>query len=339
MVLSRFFKKDPATLAQRGDKCLRNGDYARALQEFSTALELLGPDGDAGPTADVCRSGREQALNALAELNLEEAAHHFRTGNSAKGVEHLELARSQATDEAILGRIQALSASASAESPTPLPSAPKAGHSCKGCGSHDHGHHHGEEVDDSQFAGDRFELLAAALPDDLPQRYRDMGDEFAHAYVLADEERFDEALPILGAIPGAFDNDIVLYEMAVIYHRQGRLEECESLFRRVLAINPLNPLGNLAYFHLLADLGRYQEGVQHLEGMLSRGVMTDQATFMLADLNMAMGQEEEGARLFASLLSTRLASEAAKRLLPVLQKQGRENEAKQLAKQYLKGCC
>jgi tetratricopeptide (TPR) repeat protein len=279
----------------------------------------------------------EQAMNALAEANLEEASHHFRTGNTAKGREHLELARSQARDEAILSRIESL-ATAAPEAPAP-PAASKGGHSCSGCGTHDHGHDQPEEVDDSHFAGDRFELLAAALPGDLPQRYRDMGDDFARAYVLADEERFAEALPILGALPGAFDNDIVLYEMAVIFHRQGRMEECESLFRRVLAINPLNPLGNLAFFHLLADLGRYQEGVAHLEGMLARGVLTDQATFMLADLKMAMGMEEEGANLFASLLTTRLASEAAKRLVPVLQKQGREKEAKQLAKQYLKGCC
>jgi tetratricopeptide (TPR) repeat protein len=348
MFLSRFFKKDPDTLVQRGEKALSSGDCSRAHHEFSSALELLGGAAASGPLAERCRSGMSRAMNALAEMNIEEAGHQLRAGNHDKAMDHLELARSQATDEVILARIAELSASSAAQAPAPA-HGKKKGHSCGGCGSHDHGHHHKhhhghghgheEEVDDSHFAGDRFELLVAALPDDLPQRYRDQGEEFARAYVLADEERYAEALPILGSLPGAFDNDVVLYEIAVIYHRQGRIEESEALFRRVLSLNPMNSLGNLALFHLLADLGRYQEGAAHLEGMLARGVMKEQTTFMLGDLKMAMGQEEEGAALLGSLLSTPLAKESAKRLVPYLQEQGRDNEAKQLAKQHLKGCC
>jgi tetratricopeptide (TPR) repeat protein len=337
MVFSRFFKKDPAALAEKGEKCLRNGDYSRAAQEFTAALEMAGCE-DAGPISQQCRAGIDRAMNALAEMNLEEARHHLRMGNSAKAAEHLELARSQSTDEALTARIDTVQ-SASPAPANPQPAAAAKAHSCSGCGTHDHGAGQQDEVMDDHFTGDRFELLADALPGDLPQRYRDMGEDFARAYVLSDEERFSEALAILSAMPGAFDNDIVLYEMAVIYHRQGRIEECESLFRRVLSLNPLNPLGNLAFFHLIADLGRYQEGVAHLEGMIARDVLTDQATFMLADLKQAMGNEEEAVQLFASVLKTRLASEAAKRLVPLLQKQGREQEAKQLAKQYLKGCC
>lgn len=337
MVFSRFFKKDPATLTEKGEKCLRNGDYARAAQEFTAALEMLGSE-DASPIGEQCRAGIDRAQNALAAMNLEEARHHLRTGNAAKAAEHIELARSQSTDPALTAEINTIQ-SAPPVPASPQPAADVKAHSCSGCGTHDHGRHQSDEVDDGQFTGDRFELLTDALPGDLPQRYRDMGEDFARAYVLSDEERFSDALPILSAIPGAFDNDIILYEMAVIYHRQGRIEECEALFRRVLNLNPTNPLGNLAFFHLIADLGRYQEGVAHLEGMIARDVLTDQATFMLADLKQAMGNEEEAMQLFASVLKTRLASEAAKRLVPLLQKQGRDQEAKQLAKQYLKGCC
>jgi hypothetical protein len=43
--------------------------------------------------------------------------------------------------------------------------------------------------------------------------------------------------------------------------------------------------------------------------------------------------------MLGTLLSTPLAKEAAKRLVPYLQKQGMDKEAKHLAKQHLKGCC
>jgi tetratricopeptide (TPR) repeat protein len=336
MVFSRFFKKDPATLLEKGQRLLQRDDFAHAALEFKAALELLG-DQSESPLQDKCRQGMQTALNALAEVNLSEARHLLQLGNRAKALEHLELAISQASDEGLRARVEELRAGSLPEAAV-ASAAPAEGHSCSGCGTHDHGHDE-EMPDEEGFTGDRFELLVSALQGDLPQRYRAMGEEFAQAYLLADQGRYDEALPILGRVPGAFDNDIVLYEMAVIYHHQGKVDESESLFRRVLSLNPLNPSGNLALFHLLADKGRLQEAVNHLQQMIHRGVLVEQARFMLGDLLLATGHEEEGMKLLGGLLSTPFAKESAKLMVPVLQRQGRAQEAKQLAKQYLKGCC
>jgi predicted negative regulator of RcsB-dependent stress response len=60
---------------------------------------------------------------------------------------------------------------------------------------------------------------------------------------------------------------------------------------------------------------------------------------MLGDLLLATGHEEDAMKLLAGLLSTPFAKESAKLMVPVLQRQGRAQEAKHLAKQYLKGCC
>ena len=339
MFFSKFFKKDAESLLQKGEKFLASHDFSHAIHAFQDATALLqkeNPD-DSGKLMRAER-GLMEALNALALLNLQEAEHLIQSGNMGKAEEHIELALNQTNDKSVQDkaatlRVQLVQA--------PVPAKKKAaGHSCSGCGSHDHGDTPpATDIHEMSFAGDRFELLTGSLPGDLPERYTTLGDEFAKAYMLSDKEESDKALEIFRSLPDAENNDIILYEMGVICHRQNNPRECEALFKKSLTLNPSNPLTNLGLFHLLADSGRLPEAAKLLESMISLDVLTLQAKLFLGDVKAAMGQESDALDLYSELLKTTFAKEAAKRVVPLLQRAGREEEATFVAKQHLKGCC
>jgi tetratricopeptide (TPR) repeat protein len=340
MFFSRFFKKDADSLIQKGDKLLASHDFSHAVHAFEDALAFMqneNPDSDKVARA---KQGLREALNSLALLNLQEAEHQIQLGNMDKAEEHIELALHQTEDTSMQEKALKLRAQA-AQAPTPAPiEKTSAGHSCSGCGSHNHEHTPPDSDDpDMHFAGDRFELLTAALPGDLPKRYTSLGDEFAKAYILSDENQNDQAFEVLRSVPGAENNDIILYEMGVIRHRQNNLRECEALFKKSLAVNQTNPLTNLGYFHLLADSGRLPEAASLLEAMIAMDVLKLQAQLFLGDVKAAMGQENDALEIYSELLKTSIAKEAAKRVVPLLQRSGREQEAAFVAKQHLKGCC
>lgn len=341
MFFSRFFKKDAETLLQKGEKLLASHDFSHAAHTFEDALVTIKnecPD-DTGKITRV-KQGLIDARNALALLNVQEAEHQIQLGNMEKAEEHLDLAISQTEDKTLHEKAAALRIQA-AQAQAQIPAKKTAsGHSCSGCGSHDHGNNQSEANDpDLHFAGDRFELLTSSLPGDLPQRYTSMGDEFVKAYMMSDENLDEEALKTFRSLPGCEENDIILYEMAVLYHRQNNLRECENLFKKSLTVNPTNPVTNLGFFHLLADAGRLPEAATHLESMIALDVLTLQAQLFLGDVKAGMGQGSAALDIYSELLQTPFAKEAAKRVVPLLQAAGREQEAAFVAKQHLKGCC
>ena len=61
---------------------------------------------------------------------------------------------------------------------------------------------------------------------------------------------------------------------------------------------------------------------------------------MLGELHELSGDEPRAVELWSQALEIpSVAKSAAERLVPILDRQGRKDEVKYLAKKYLKGCC
>jgi len=74
--------------------------------------------------------------------------------------------------------------------------------------------------------------------------------------------------------------------------------------------------------------------------MISTGLIPDQARLMLGDVYLLLQDGKRAEECFSQLLSAPgVARQAAERLIPMLEKQGRSEEAAYLAKKFAKGCC
>ena len=92
--------------------------------------------------------------------------------------------------------------------------------------------------------------------------------------------------------------------------------------------------------HLYSETGRMEEALQLLERMVASDVMPEQATLMQGDLYAALHDESRAVESYSKLLAApKFAKESAERIIPILQSQGRDEEAKFLFKKYAKGCC
>ena len=341
-----FAKKDHRYYLTQAGKYLAAERYADARIDFEEALKRC--PADAEEEQRQIREGLNSAGNRLGELNLREAEHALRLGDLGKARDHFILAGELAVDAAIKSRAgEGLQGLAHASATVQKPAAP----------AH-HGHHHGgsscgsckdtgsQALDEEQSSVDHlskeelFTLLTQPLPGDLPQRYAALGPDFANAYLAIHDGKDNEAFPVLQKMLLSAENDIVIYELALIMFRNGQIHECEKLLNRALSANAANPTCYVAKIHLLAGQNRFPEALTAANHMVEQGIIPDQAQFMLGDLHQASGDEEAAFEAWSKALEIpSVAKSAAERLVPMLDARGRKEEAKFLRKKYLKGCC
>ncbi|HEY5513458.1 MAG TPA: hypothetical protein VIK40_07430 [Geomonas sp.] len=345
MFFSKLFKKKDHHhyLAQAG-KHLAAERYADARCDLIEALSCC--PAQAPEDARRIKEGLSQAGNRLGELNLEEGGHALNAGDAKKAFDHFTLARELADDPKLRARAEeGLNKLHDPESaPVATEAASHGAHGGSSCGScKDAGSHGGAEAEVPQSnlsEEDRFFLLVQPLPGELSGRYAALGKEFARAYLLIHDGNDAEAFPILKEMLLSGENDIVIYELALIMYRSGNVHECEKLLNRSLAINPANSTSYLALVHLMAEARRIPEAIALLGRMMELGILTDQAQFMLGELHEAAGDQALALEAWSLALEIpSVARPAAERLIPLLTEQGRAEEAKYLAKRYLKGCC
>ena len=346
MFFGKLFKKNHSHYLTQAGKHLAAERFADARFDFLEALKRC--PGDAVSDEREIRAGLNAAGDSLGLLNLQEGEHALQAVDLVKAFDHFTLAGELAVDEKIKVAARAKLASlqqSSAAAPIPSqgPSAHKAhgGSSCASCkdaGSHQPAEQN--QPDSNLSEEDRFFLMIQPLQGDLAARYAALGEKFATAYLLVHDGNDTDALPILREILTSGDNDIVIYEVALIMYRAGQLHECEALLNRSLSINPGNSMSYLALVQLRAETGRYAEAIATVDLMMGLGIMPDQGQLMLGELQEAAGNEAAAFEAFtAALALPAVARSAAERLIPMLDKQGRLDEAKFLAKRYLKGCC
>jgi len=339
MFFKNLFRKDPATLIAKGEKLLAAGRYADARLELMDALARLESDAIEAPeTLAGVRSMIAQAGNRLAEMNLEEAKAAVRAGELTKAEDYVNLALTLSDDLSLQEQARTMLSSFVATMPP---------QSAKASGSHCGGCHTGsgqtatspEDSDALLSEDDQFELLVRPLPGSLPERYLGLGKEFAYGYVAAHSGDIATARATFQRLLQGGDNDIVLYELALLHHHEGNMAQCEALLRRALAVNGDNPLCNLSIVQLLTGSGRFDEAVPLLTHMVERNILPDEATMFLAEISRVKGEDEQAIDCYTRLLNGPLKRDAAGRLVQLLEKQGRNDEAAYVTKTYLKGCC
>jgi tetratricopeptide (TPR) repeat protein len=344
-----FFKnlfggKDARSILDKGNRLLAEERYAEARGCYSDALERLGADD--GSLRDEITTGLREAGDALAEVNLEEAERYLIDGDALKALDHLELAREFAVAPEVSLRVDGLSRRLAATATNPhSPDSPEKDASCTSCAG---GSCNPEETlfeppsaasDGHLSPEERFELMTAALPEDLPRRYRAMGARFAEAYLLAHDGDDDSAAGILESITIPASQDIIFYERAVIRHRQGDARECETLLRQAYRANERNPLCCLALVDLYVGTDRPEVALALLDTMIAMELLPAQALMTKGDIQEHLGLDGQALDSYAILLESPYKKDAATKIIPILEKLGRSDEARQLFTQYVKGCC
>jgi tetratricopeptide (TPR) repeat protein len=345
MFFSKLFKKDKdhQYYLSQGEKHLAAERFADARIEFLEAQSRC--PSDCADALQAIGAGLAEASNQLARLNLEEGEHAFNSGDLAKAFDHYNLARELAADPAI--KAQASAGIKRLDDPQPIAAPVKAAakaqaHGGSSCGSCSTGHQSApvEEQASDVHDDDRFFLLVQPLPGDLPSRYLTLGEKFTTAYLHIHEGNDAAAFPLLQEMLLSCENDIVIYELALIMYRGGKAHECEKLLNRALSLNATNAAVYLALVHLKAETGQIAEAIVVVHRMLELAILPDQAQYLLGDLLEASGDHAAALDAFNRALEfPSMAKSAAERMMPLLANQGREAEAKYLAKRYLKGCC
>jgi predicted Zn-dependent protease len=178
------------------------------------------------------------------------------------------------------------------------------------------------------------------LPGDLPQRYSDMGEKFASAYLTAHSENPAKALEIFNELMSHEESDILMYESALLYFRGGDHLKCEQLLKRALKVNDSNPVCCLSLAQLYTETERFDDAISLLNLMSERLILPEQALIMLADVHAIKGDNASAIDILGRTIEIPVLKKAsAERLVKLLASEGRDDEASFVAKNYLKGCC
>jgi tetratricopeptide (TPR) repeat protein len=334
------FKKDYSHYLEKGDRYFSEDRFADARDAYGEALErITGNEGENPTLLESIRSKHQCAGDRLALLNLEEAQHAVRGGELGKAGEHLRLVLELTVDMGLRKKAGELleNLESGKEKSVPI----QKNHSCTSCkGGEGESEHDQHGMDEKIQMDDRIELYFHSLPEDMPGRYRAMGEKFARGYMLNLEGNPQGALKIYEELSAEQDNDILDYEKAIIYYHGGETDKCEKLLLKGLDLNALNPLCYIALVHLYVDTGRASKAVPVLDRMLSNDLIPDQARLMMGDVLTMLQDEKSAIEYYSQILSSpKFAAEAAGRLIPLLESHGRSQEAAYLAKKFAKGCC
>ena len=343
MFLKKLFKfsKDYNHYLEKGDRYLAEDRFADARNAYEEALEKIEASGEADfSRTEAVRQKIALTGNMLGRLNLVEAEHALSSGDRIKAGEHLRIIMDLADDATLRENAEKFIAELDSE-------VPEVAHvdevrNCGSCeeGGAESGSDDQHDMDDNISSEDRLTLYFQTLPGDLPERYAGMGEEFARGCLFNLEGNGEAALKVFEELSADTENDILDYEKAIIYFHHGDSGKCEQLLIKAIGLNPVNPLCAIGLVHLYAELGRVREALQVVERMITSDVTPEQARMMQGDLYTLLEDESNAVESYSRLLtSPKFAREAAERIVPLLERQGRTEEAAYLAKKFAKGSC
>lgn len=334
------FNRDYRYYLEKGDGYLREERYADARDSFLEALQKLemSETPDTSLQAMISEKYAETG-NRLGWLNLAEAEYALTSGDPQKAGEHLRVVMELAEDAELRKKAENyFEELGSADSPKTID---VGNHPCSGCAD-DSGISEKESrgMEGSLDLEDSFELYILTLPGNLPERYKGLGEKFAYGCHLSREGQGETALSVFGELSGEEENDIIDYETALIYYNNGDLNNCEELLRRAIELNGLNPLCYLALVQLLGETGRVPEALPFLRHMIKVELIPEQAELLLGDAYILLEDENSAVDCYTRVLSSPgYAKEAAIKLIPLLEKRGRKEDAAYLVKKFKSGCC
>ena len=339
MFLKKLFTKDYRFYLEKGEKYFAEERYSDARHAFQEALHHVHPESGGREGIEVKIRGQlAETGNRLALMNLSEAEFALNRGDFAKVEEHLQLIAELTHDVSIREKAERLRGGLNPGSS--VTEIEESRHNCAGCITDAATASGNDLVPDFLSAQERFELLVQTLPGGLQERYAALGEKFATGYLMVHGKDEEAGARILQDLLNEGENDILLYEIALIYYKAGNLPECERLLRRALDLNNENPLCCLSLVQLLTDTGRLEESLPILSHMIDKQLLIEQSLLFLGDVYRGLGNDDAAMESYAKALDfPNAAKAAAERLVPIFERLGRREDAAYLFKRYLKGCC
>lgn len=172
--------------------------------------------------------------------------------------------------------------------------------------------------------------LVRALPADTPTQARSRA--VAEAQLLRDARQWALAHEVLSAEVARYPNDVdLLYELAMMAEKTGRLDEMERLLRRVMMIKPDHQHAYNALGYSLADRGlRLDEARELILKALALAPGDPFITDSLGWVEFRQGRHEEALRLLRQAFVARPDTEIAAHLGEVLWVLGQRDEARRI---------
>lgn len=339
MFLKKLFNKDYRFYQEKGEKYFAEERYSDARHAFQEALQHVHTESAGSDGAEVKIRGQlAESGNRLALMNLSEAEFAMNRGDYVKTEEHLQLVAELTNDASIREKAERLRGGLNPESS--VTDLKENRHDCTGCITEAETDSGNDLIPDFLSDQERFELLVQTLPGSLQERYAALGEKFATGYLMVHGGNGEAGARILRDLLNEGENDILLYEIALIYYKAGNLPECERLLRMALGLNSENPLCCLSLVQLFTDTGRLEESLPILNHMIDKQLLTEQSLLFLGDVYLGLGNDDAAIESYTKALNFPNAAKAsAERLLPIFERLGRREDAAYLFKRYLKGCC
>jgi tetratricopeptide (TPR) repeat protein len=336
--ISRLFSKSPSDLLAKGDRYMESDCFFDARTCYEDGVRLCSSKDDGGDLRSLFSERIETANRGLAERNLFEAECAYARGDAGKAIDHLELVKTLTYDHAIREKADKLLLDFSQQD-SDLPEKVTIS-SCASCaGSSGSECSDSMDPDDSLSPMEYYELLIHQLPVEQYQRYAELGEDFASAYIAASRDEHHEALAGLEKCCNTLPQDIYWYEKGKVQHRLGNDGEAEQHLRMAVQLNGTNALAWITLALVLRESNRYQDALETIETMVSEQIMPEQALLLRADICEATGDHEGAVNQYVELLQTPYARAAAEKLYGLLLETGRQDDAAVILKKYLKKSC
>lgn len=322
----------------KGDRYMESDCFFDARTCYEDGIRLCSAD-DAGSDLKALFSGRIDAANRkLAGRNIHEAESAYSRGDAAKALDHLELVKTLTYDHAIREKADILLLDFS--QPVSDHGEQIAASSCASCAGSS-GSKSADSIlsDDSLPPLEYYELLIQQLPVEEHQRYAELGEDFACAYIAASRDEHHEALSGFEKCIDSLPPDIYWYEKGKVLHRLGKDGEAERHLRTAVQLNGTNSLAWLTLALVLRESNRFEDALATIETMVEAQIIPEQALLLRADIFEASGDHEGAVNLYVELLQTPYARAAAEKLYGILQESGRQSDAAVIFKKYLKKSC
>lgn len=240
-----------------------------------------------------------QAGDTLAAVNLEEGAWARKSGNLLRAREDFQLALDQARTPALREQAaQALAALERGERPRTSVAIDSVAIDKEASGHTACGTCHTPATDD--LAEDdpdldeaaRLEVLLAALPPELAERYMAAGEALQQAWLAAQDGDDRLALKLLDKVPREERDVLFLYERGTLQLRNNRAQQAQDDLRAALTVEPDFFPAFAALIECLAGTKRFDAMTGLLKEQLAAGRFAGFCWARLAELHARRGETE-----------------------------------------------
>ena len=250
---------------------------------YEDGLKLCSGEDGGGDLKTLFSERIDTANRKLAERNLHEAEHAYSRGDTDKAIDHLGLVKTLTYDPALREKAEKLLLDFSkSDSEHGVQTNISSCASCAGSS--------GSECADSVHSDDSlplleyYELLIQQLPADQYQRYAELGEDFAYAYIAASRDEHHDALSGFDNCFDTMPRDIYWFEKGKVLHRIGNDREAEQHLRKAVQLNSSNSLAWITLALVLRESNRFQDALTTIESMVAEHIMTEQALLLRADI-------------------------------------------------------